>query len=215
MGIKRPLAGHGFDRVEFYDNFTLIDGYPGTFLCTSGTRPSGWGSPHIGMKIFETDTSLTWRWNGTAFVRDAPMGLLGTSTITADASTAATAATNVITVAVTVPTPSPSSTAKRIKVEAEWYAIDNGTATTLGASFVYLLRGGTVLAKKRLRGRPDTASDELEWGEGGSIGAWDSPSAGAQSYHLAISTVASVGGTTTLRASPTTPAQLAVTEVGL
>lgn len=216
MGIERPLAGHAFSREEWYDALTKIDGYPGTFICTSGTRPSGWGSPHVGMKIFETDTSLEWRWNGTAFVRDRPLGLLGDVSVrTTDFATAATAATSALSNAVTIPAFTLSSTNKRIKVEASYYAVDNGTATTLGASFVYLLRGATVLAKHRVVGRPDTDAEELNWGEGRTITGWDAPPAGAATYHLAISTVAAVGGTSTLRASATTVATLAVSEVGL
>jgi hypothetical protein len=167
------------------------------------------------MTIWETDRNLRWRWNGSAFVRDAPIGLLNSSAITADASTGATTPQAVITTAVTVPEFTVGSTARRIKIEANWYAIDNGTDTTLGAAEVSILRDTTVIMRQRLRGRPDTSTDELEWGEGGSIVVYDDPTAGAESYHLAINSVAAVGGTTTLRATATTPAQLAVTEVGV
>lgn len=216
MGIERPLAGHAFSRQEQYDAYTLIDGYPGQFLCTSGTRPSGWGSAHIGMKIFEIDTSLVWRWTGSAFVRDAPLGLLANpSQRTTDFSTASSAATAALSNSVIIPAFTPSSTNMRIKVEANFYAIDNGTDATLGASFVYLMRGSTQIARQRIVGRPDTDAQELNWGQGGTIMAWDDPPAGAATYHLSISTVATIGGTSTLRASATTRAQLAVSEVGL
>lgn len=214
LGLERPLAGHGFDRTEFYDLYTLLDGFPGIYLCTSGTRPSGWGTQHTGMLIWETDTSLRWRWSGTAFVRDAPKGLLGVSSLTSNQSTGATTPTSVLSKAVTIPAFTLSNVDPRIKVEANWYAIDNGTLNTLGGAEVSLLRGSTVIARQRLRGRPDTAT-ELEWGEGGTIVAWDTPTAGAQTYHLAINSVPSVGGTTTLRATATNPAQLAISEVGV
>lgn len=215
LELERPLANHGFSRAEHYNNLTLIDGYPGTFICTSGTRPGGWGTANEGMVIWETDTDLRWRWDGTKFVRFAPLGLLNVSTVTANASTGATSPVQVITTAVTVPAFTVGSTAKRIKIEASWYAIDNGTDTTLGAAEVSIMRDTTVIMKQLLRGRPTTDTEELNWGTGGSIVVFDDPTAGAESYHLAINSVAAVGGTTTLRATATTPAQLAVSEVGV
>lgn len=217
MALERPLSGHGFQRSEWFDNLTIVDNYPGQFICTSGTRPGSWGAAHDGMIIFETDTRLAWRWDATntKFVRLSPAGVLGQSTITADDSTASTTPVSVISSAVTVPAFTTGSTTKRIKVEASWYAIENGTDTTLGAAEVSILRGTTVIKKLRLRGRLNTSTEELEWGEGGTIVAWDDPTAGAQTYHLAINSVASVGGTTYLRASATTPADLVVSEVGV
>lgn len=215
MGLARPLANHGFSRDEHYNNLTVLDGFPGVYICTSGTRPGGWGSPHEGMLIWETDTELRWRWTGSVFVRDAPAGLLGVSTLPDPFSTGNTSPTSAISTAVTIPPTNAGSTTRRIRIDATWYAIDNGTNTTLGAAEVSILRGTTVIVKHLLRGRPTTDAEELNWGTGSSIVAFDNPSDGDATYHLAINSVVAVGGTTTLRASATTPAQLAVTEIGL
>lgn len=215
LALLRPLAGHGFSRTEYYDNLGIIDQFPGLFICTSSTRPT-WGSAHNGMRIWETDRSLEWRWDGSAFVRVLPLGLLATpSILTSDDSTAATSPESVLSCAVTVPATNAGSTTKRIKVTGNWHSIINGTETDLGVAEVSLMRGASVIAKAMVRGRPNTDTDYLDWGVGGTIVGWDDPTAGAQTYHLAINSVPAVGGTTTIEATATTPATLAVEEVGL
>lgn len=218
MGLGQPEESDPFG----YDTIALlaatIDLYPGTYKCTSSTRPSGWGGAQSGMHIWETDRALLWRWNGSAFVRANPLGLLATPTeITADFPTASTTPDTAISAAVTVPATNAGSTTKRIKIEGSWYALDNGTATTLGVCEVSILRDpGAVLVKiLRWPGRPSTSADPLEWGPGGTIVGWDNPTAGAVTYRLCVNSVASVGGTSTLRATSTAKATLAVSEVGL
>jgi hypothetical protein len=217
LGLKRPLSGHGFNRQESYDNLTVLDAYPGIYPCTLATRPVSWGAAHNGMHIFEMDTLLTWRWSGSAFVRTGPLGLLAAITErSTDFSTAATSPTTAMTVGATVPATNVGSTTKRIKVEANWYAIVNATDTTLGAAEVSLIRdGATLLCTQRVTGRPSTDTDYLDWGQGGTIVGWDNPAAGAHTYTLAINSIAAVGGTTVLKASATQVAQMAVSEVGL
>lgn len=216
MGLERPLEDHQYSRGEYADNLSKIDQFPGVFICTSGTRPVSWGAAHSGMQIWETDRSLMWRWDGAAFVRVGPLGLLADpSQLTSDESTAATTPTSALARAVTVPPTNAGSTTRRIKVTASWYAITNGSETTYGVAEVSILRGSSVIVARRVRGRPSTDTDYLDWGGGGALVAYDNPAAGAHTYHLAINSIAAVGGTTTLIASPTTPAQLAVEEVGL
>lgn len=216
LGLKRPVGADPFLTQDYYDNLTLLDDYPGVFICTSGSRPAGWGAAHSGMRIFETDTELLWRWNGTAWRRAYPLGLLADpAEITTDFSTASTAAVTAITCGVTVPATHAGSTTKRIRVSASWYGLDNGTNTTLGACEVSLYRGTTPLKVLLWRGRPTTATNPLDWGTGGTIEAYDAPSAGAQTYTLRINSLSSVGGTTTLRAATTARAHLAVEERGL
>lgn len=218
LGLVRPVTADSFQTSDHFNNLTLLDGFPGVFICTSGTRPGSWGAAHTGMLIFETDTSLMWRWNGTIFVRHMPVGLLGTTDLTTDFSTAATSATTAISCAVTVPPTTVGSTTKRIRVSGSWNALDNGTSTTLGACEVSLYRASTALKTLLWRGRPNTAASPLDWGMGGTIEAYDDAggvAGGALTYTLRINSIASVGGTSTLRASAAAHAQLAVTETGL
>lgn len=225
LGLKRPLVSDGFVTQDLYDNLTLLDGYPGYFICSSSTRPGTWGVSQAGQRIVESDTNLAWRWTGSGWVRVAPVGLLGYSELTADFSTNATSATSIspsavaLTNTVTIPATTTGSTTKRIKVVASFYAVDNGTATTLGVAEVSLYRDGTPtqLFTTRISGRPNTATSQLDWGNGGTIIAYDTPAVGGGSttYSLRVNSLAAVGGTSTLRASATTRATLTVEEVGV
>lgn len=224
LGLKRPQISDAFSTQDIYDSYTLLDGYPGTFICTSSTRPGTWGVAQSGQYIFETDTSLMWRWSGSAWVRARPLGLLGHTPLTSDFATAATSPTSAspsavaMTCTVSVPATTAGSTTRRIRVTASWYRIDNGTATTLGAAEVSLYRDGTptLLGVAGVRGRPATAASPLDWGSGGSLVAYDTPAVagGTITYSLRINSLAAIGGTTTLRASATTPAALVVEEIG-
>ena len=215
LGLARALSGHGFSRSETANNWSIVDLYPGVYICEFASRPTTWGAAHEGMLIWESDRALLWRWNGTVFVRQGPVGLLGEASITADVTTASTTPQPAITKAVTIPATDAGSTTKRIKIEGSWYSMENGTATTLGLAEVALVRGSTVLKRMRVRGRPDTAASELDRGIGGTIVVHDAPAAGAQTYHLSICSIASIGGTTVMKASATTPASLSIEEVGL
>jgi hypothetical protein len=216
LGLKRPVGADAFLTQDMYDNLTLLDGFPGIVPCTSGARPAGWGAAHSGMHIFETDTDLLWRWNGSAWRRAFPIGLLADpAEITTDYSTASTSPVTAITTGVNVPATNAGSTTKRIKVSCSFYGLDNGTSTTFGACEISLWRGATSLKTVLWRGRPTTAADPLEWGMGGTIEAYDATPAGAQTFTVKVNSLSSVGGTTTLRAASTARAHLAVEEVGL
>lgn len=216
LGLKRPLANHDFDRQEWFDNLTLLDAHPGVHPCTQLSRPSTWGAAHKGMLIIETDTNLMWRWNGLEFVRFAPVGLLADPAVrSTDFSTAATTPDSALSLAVSVPETNPSSTTKRIRIDATMFAIENGSDSTYGVAELSILRDSTVVSKIRVTGRPATDTDYLDWGQGRTFTAFDDPPAGDYTYHLAINSVAAVGGTTVLKASATQVAQLAVSEVGL
>lgn len=216
LGLKRPLDLHGFSRVEHYDNLSILDQHPGLFICNSDSRPS-WGASHEGMRIWEMDRSLEWRFDGSNFVRVTPLGMLGDSADrTSDFDTAATTPTFAITNTVTVPATNDGSTRKRIEIAASWYAIENGTDATLGVAEVSIIRDpSTVIRVIRVKGRPIIGSDVMDQPIGGTIIGWDNPPAGSVTYHLGINSIAAVGGSTVLKASATTPAQLVVKEVGL
>ena len=217
LGLKRPATTDPYVTQDQYDQYTLLDGFPGMFICTSTTRPTTWGAAHTGMLIYETDSSLTWRWvNGLGFLRSQITGMLADpSQITADFATANTAPQIAITSNVTVPTTNAGSTARRIEIIANWYCLDNGTATTLGASEVSIWRGAVRLLTQLSPGRPTTDTQPLDWGNGGVIIAHDNPAAGAQTYTLRINALATIGGTSTMRASAVNPAELCVKEIGL
>lgn len=75
LQLAVPTQVDDFSTDDLAANWQKIDGSPGSFICTSSTRPS-WSTAQIGRKILETNTGLEWRWDGTAFQRMAPVGLL-------------------------------------------------------------------------------------------------------------------------------------------
>jgi len=79
LGLAVPTTSDPFSTEDLADNWDLLDEFPGTFICTSNSHPA-WGAAQQGMRILETDTGLEWRWDGAAFQRIAPIGLLKTTT---------------------------------------------------------------------------------------------------------------------------------------
>jgi hypothetical protein len=78
LSLLKPSTTDTFVTQDLADNLGKIDAAPGTFICTSSTRPT-WSTNQTGMKIFETDTGLEWWWSGTAWRRVGPSGMLLTS----------------------------------------------------------------------------------------------------------------------------------------
>jgi len=218
LGLKRPLAGHGFSRQEWFDNLTLLDTYPGVFPCTVAATPVSWGAAQAGQLIIQTDSvpiGLMWRWTGTVFQRFNPIGMLATPVeISADFTTASTTPQVAISAPVTIPATTAGSTAKRIRIDGHAYAVENGTSTTLGAAELSITRDGTVIAIKRCNGRPSAAASPLDWGIGHDITAYDNPTAGAHTYALCLNSIAAIGGTSRIVASATQIARIGVVEVG-
>ena len=217
LGLKRPLALHGYSRTEYYDNLSILDNYPGVFPCSSDTRPTTWGTAQTGQFILESDTTLLWRWDGAAFLRAHPVGLLANPVeINTDYPTAATTPQVAISCPVVIPATNAGSVTKRIRIEGSCYAIENGTDLTLGVAELSVTRDGAVIDVKRVRGRPSVdIGNPMDWGVGQTIIAYDDPPMGDCTYAVCINSIPAIGGTTTLKASATHIARLAVSEVGL
>jgi len=72
LGLKLNSASDPFLLSDFIANWTLLDGSPGVFICTSSTRPA-WTAAQAGRMIFMLDYECLSFWNGTAWLdcRDA------------------------------------------------------------------------------------------------------------------------------------------------
>lgn len=66
LGLKIPDGSDPFLRTDFVDNYGVMEGSPGTWICTSTTRPT-WGAGQAGRTIRETDTRREVLWTGTAW----------------------------------------------------------------------------------------------------------------------------------------------------
>jgi hypothetical protein len=72
LGLKLNGASDPFLLSDFIANWTILDGAPGTFVCTSSSRPA-WTAAQAGRLIFMTDYECLSFWTGTQWAdcRDA------------------------------------------------------------------------------------------------------------------------------------------------
>jgi hypothetical protein len=73
LNLTTASLSDPFVTNDYVNNWNKIDNSPGDFICTSTTRPA-WGTQNIGQSIAETDTGLSWKWDGTRFNRRARGG---------------------------------------------------------------------------------------------------------------------------------------------
>lgn len=190
LGLTKWLSTDAFSETELAQNWDKVDAVPGLVLCQSTSRPTGWGSAHAGMCISETDTGVLWRWNGSAFVRLAPVGHLGTNRRTASLTSTGTTWQMLCQVDAVVP---PGGRA--VELAAAW-----NTVTTAPAELV-LRRAAT-----------DIARWVADINQGGSYVYTDTAApAGAVSYSFQFRRLAATNST--LVASAAGPASLSVKEI--
>lgn len=66
LGLISPAGTDQFERADFVSNYATLDQYPGTFVCTSATRPH-WTSAQAGQLILESDTKRLLEWDGSSW----------------------------------------------------------------------------------------------------------------------------------------------------
>lgn len=64
LGLVKPDGNEDVEIEDLNGNFDRLDRNPGTFICTSTTRPN---NPYIGQHIHETDTKNGFFWDGTVW----------------------------------------------------------------------------------------------------------------------------------------------------
>jgi hypothetical protein len=200
-----------FSTAQYNANWTTLDGYPGFYICTSTTRPT-WGANQTGMRIQETDTGLSWMWNGSAFVRMNGSGNLGRITRTSNIGTTTTwtpPSTGTLTTALTE-TVHPPNGARLLMIVAEIPEIQNAN----GLSYIVIQRDSTIL-----NSYPVWTSQETGSGNSGNAGSkgdfitFDTPNETSAVYTLAFAAATVTGGTTTLVGAATRPIGLTVIEI--
>lgn len=185
-GIEKPLVSDAFSTQTISDNYDRIAAKPGIHICTASTRPSDWDSNHLGMMIYETDSGLEWRWNGSAFVRSGPVGSLGYGIRTLSV-TLGTSDEVIVALNVTVP---PGD--RPVVVTASW-------AELSGPAWVSVYRGVQEVQR---------ASCD---GDGGTLSIFDNnPDAGSLNYELRMR---AKSGSVELTALASRPAFLHAVEV--
>jgi hypothetical protein len=66
LNLKLNVGSDPFLLSDFVNNWSILDGAPGHFICTSLTRPA-WGAAQAGRLIFMTDLKQTSFWDGAAW----------------------------------------------------------------------------------------------------------------------------------------------------
>jgi hypothetical protein len=199
-----------FSTAQYDANWSLLDNYPGIYICTSTTRPT-WGANQNGMRIHETDTGLSWVWNGSAFSRGSPSGNLGRITRTSNVGTTTTwtppsFATLPVALTVTVHPPNGN---RLLMIVAEVPEVQNPN----GLSYLVIQRDSTILNSYPVWTAQETGSGNS--GNAGSKGefiTFDTPNETSAVYTLAFAAATVTGGTTTLVGVATRPIGLTVIE---
>lgn len=190
LGLLKPERPDQFLTSDIAANWAKVDQYPGSFICTSTTRPT-WSTAQAGMWISETDTGLSWRWTGSAWARAYPLGRLKTtagawadaarttafSTTSQPAFVIALALSNVV-----VPDGN-----RPIEITAAWSLATNSTA---GSFYATVFRSNTANSGTQL------ATPQLIHNAGGTYTWVDTVPVGTYSWSVQIRSAN--GGTSTI-----------------
>jgi hypothetical protein len=217
LGINIFSTADQFSTAAYNNNWQILDGFPGFYICTSTTRPV-WGANQYGMRITETDTGLTWMWTGTGWVRNIAAGsALGASgaqarvTRTSNIGTTTTwtpPGTGTLTTAVTQ-TVHPPNGGRLLMIVAEVPEVGNPS----GLSYIVIQRDATILNSYPVWTAQQTGSGNSgKAGSPGNFVTFDVPGEASAVYTLAFAAATVSGGTTTLVAAPTRPISLTVIE---
>jgi hypothetical protein len=203
LALNKHTTADLFRIIDYTQNWDKLDAAPGSFICTSATRPATWGAIHAGRTIRETDTKLSWIWNGTAFERISPLGKLGATARTTDIST--TSANFVIAMQISMVVPAGG---RDILVIAEVPKADSSN----GVVAMALVRDSTQLTTWQTTG--DTSTVATNQPKGAPFIFRDAaPIPGAHAYALQFAAPSPFGGTATLRATTISPLQITVIEI--
>jgi len=201
LGLKRHTTGDKFKTQDYSDDQAILDGSPGRLICTSATQPV-WNSAHTGRMIFETDTTLSWWWDGALFQRLSPVGDLGSAQVTSNVATSSTALVVAVTTNVVLP---------RGNRPVMVCLSGPGVYSTVGLTRLALFRGATQIQSWLSHGQlTGLATDQPRVV---ALSIRDTPATGAQAYTLQFSAEVGYGGMSTLTAAATTPLRLSVVEI--
>ena len=108
LGLKLNELSDPFQLSDFVGNWDILDASPGTFICTSVSRPS-WGAPQAGRLIFMKDLKQLSYWTGTAWadLRDSVPIFAGGTFLSVKCNPGSTGTFNIL----TFTTPRPSALA--------------------------------------------------------------------------------------------------------
>jgi len=201
LGLLKHTTADAFHVADYTTNWNLLDASPGEFICTSSTRPSTWGAAQEGMRIYETDTKLVWRWDGAAFERLEPKGFLGRNSSTASINTMATTFQTAIAQDIDVPE------------GGRWvgvFVVAPSVTSTASFTKLGIFRDSTQLQTWTNKGGVGATVQDQD--EPSALHVFDHPPAGTYSYSLKYHADAGYGGTSTIAPAANQPLEIVVIE---
>lgn len=211
LGLALPSPPDQFSTADLRANWEKIDASPGSFICTSTTRPA-WTAGAAGRKIIETDTLLEWLWSGTEWKRLAPTGVLKKSngewaigSRTTDFQTSSSTFVKVVSVTnVVVPAGN-----RALRVDVAWQKALNGQGSNFAGA---IFRSDTANSgPKMAQWNFATATDSNSAG-GGVFFAIEPGGLAPGTYDFSFQVTAPTGQTT-ISATTASPALITVTEL--
>lgn len=177
---------------------------PGMLAATSAARPGLAPASGVRVQLYETDTDLTWVWNGSDWVRAFGKGLLDVGRRVTTYSNATTSATVVVATG-TIHIP---DGLRPVQVTVSWPNIRNDNAVSVMGITRSLPDDTGINTIARWN------NDSLA-GLGGSYVAYeeDGVAEGDYVYHLVARPDTTLGGTTTIDADSDDQVVIAVTEL--
>ena len=171
---------------DFITNWNLLDASPGIFIGTAtvvNAKVSTWGSNQTGFEIYETDSGLEFRWNGSALIRTGPAGLLGTNqTTSTQTATSGTSPKILVSETITVP-----ATPRTVKIIGFIPSVSNPTTNTTLA----IVRDSTTLLQQIVvpvtTWRAAGGTTNADYPQSKYLVVYDTPTAGSHTYAIKAS----------------------------
>lgn len=185
LGLIVQATGDQFDTDHLIDNWETLEQFPGIIITTVSAEPT-WGAAHNGMFLTYSDTGLTYRWDGAAFVRAFSKGHLSQGQRTTDLTDAT--GTYVVLAQVTGVVVAGD---RKVAISVSWSDI-TGDPVMLG-----IFRGSTKLTEVKVSA------------DGGGLTFFDTPTAGTYTFSLQVKTTAT---SSTVEAATDAPARIDVWE---
>ena len=203
--LNKHTLGDQFRVADYAENWDLLDGTPGILVCADAaaraTASASFGTNQAGRFAIDLDTGLTYRWDGTQWLRSFGKGLLGSGERTTDFATTSSSYVVATSVSAVVPAnPRPLL----IVVEGP------GAASTVGLTEVAVFRDATEIQAWPEKG--GNSASAAAYPTPISMTLKDAPVAGTYTYSIQCR-VTGYGGTSTLKAAATTPLAIHVVEI--
>jgi hypothetical protein len=140
LKLFKPAGSDSVDRVvDLNNNWDIVDVNTGAIICTSSTRPSG-AALYAGLLIHETDTKLSYVYDGSSFILVGIPGFASQSVNGGPGQSLTTTQTDITGATVTFTTVRPN---EKVRFQAR-YTIRQDAASTVSSTINFFLDGTDI-----------------------------------------------------------------------